>query len=627
MQLQRFCESILQVGSSADMHLLLRFLLLLLVNPCAAQLGQLFQPFLEPPSNHSQLVITESLCSQDECVLEKFWSQENVCAYIKCNKDACEGGGYLQWSAYVKCEHRTAIRAVLIILAIVYLFLLFIVMTVVADDFFSSSIAGIVRHLKISESIAGVTFLAFGNGAPDVFGSIASVITSPKPKADLAIGDILGGGIFVTTVVLAAIIFTKSFKIAILATVRDIIFFIIADIFIAIWFINFNHVEIWMPLKIRKESTISQHTHKISTVIGFLMDYSHILNFLANHRGLASVKSFLEQSETKDLEALVDEADADDEGVEAEFHIAHRHVYKSYDEASLAFTEIEDIRLTTWKSWDWVRDLANHLKPWPTKEQLSELNWFSRIVSIVATIPTFLFKLTISSNEMPWSKPLLIVHCFCSIQLVLFAVQISTKSPFHGSPGLWIYGLLVSLVLSILVLLFTPLETEQKKYREVYSYLGFLMSIAWIYVTSSEIVNVITMIGVATGISQEILGLTIMAWSNCIGDVVSDVAVVKQGFPKMAMAAAIGGPLFNLLVGFGLPFTIACLQGKQIDLQITPIYKLLMLFLEISLITSLIAIFVQKFTVRWPHALVLLSVFASFLIFVVLSETHVLEWK
>ena len=53
------------------------------------------------------------------------------------------------------------------------------------------------------------------------------------------------------------------------------------------------------------------------------------------------------------------------------------------------------------------------------------------------------------------------------------------------------------------------------------------------------------MIGVATGVSQEILGLTIMAWSNCIGDVVSDVAVVKQGFPKMAMAAAIGGPLFS----------------------------------------------------------------------------------
>lgn len=73
------------------------------------------------------------------------------------------------------------------------------------------------------------------------------------------------------------------------------------------------------------------------------------------------------------------------------------------------------------------------------------------------------------------------------------------------------------------------------------------MSIAWIYATSNEIVSVVTMIGVVTGLSMELLGLTIMAWSNCIGDIVADVAVVKQGFPKMAMAAAIGGPLFSEL--------------------------------------------------------------------------------
>ncbi|PIC25971.1 hypothetical protein B9Z55_018699 [Caenorhabditis nigoni] len=639
-------------------------LLLLGVHNSGAQLGQVLQPYLVGPQNQrnsTRLVLTEELCSQDECLIQKHWSSEDICAYVKCNKDACEGGGYLQWSQYIKCEYNTAVRVILLIVSIIYLFFLFIVMTVVADDFFSPSIAGIVRHLKMSESIAGVTFLAFGNGAPDVFGSIASVITTPKPKADLAIGDILGGGIFVTTVVLSAIILTKSFKIAVLATIRDILFFIVADIFLAIWFINFNHVEIWMPLTFlglyaayvvsvilmrinskrrkrarhlkaeneRKESQMNHHTYKISTVIGFVMDYAHVINFFANSKISAmtnNVKNFLDDKTDSLEDGLVDEQ-SDDEGEEAEFHIAHRHVYKSYDEASLAFTDVEEIRPKTWKSWDWVRDVANHLRPWPGKGELMEMNYFSRAISIIAIPPTFLFKLTIPSNEMPWSKPILIIHCFCSVQLALFAVQISAKSPFHGSPGLWIYGLLISFILSILALIFTPLDKEQKYYREIYSYLGFLMSIAWIYCTSSEIINVITMIGVATGVSQEILGLTIMAWSNCIGDVVSDVAVVKQGFPKMAMAAAIGGPLFNLLVGFGLPFTIACLQGKQIDLHITAVYRLLMLFLAISLFTSLIAIFVQKFKVRWPHAVALLTVFVSFLVFVLLSETHVLEWK
>ncbi|KAK6053306.1 hypothetical protein COOONC_09189 [Cooperia oncophora] len=75
--------------------------------------------------------------------------------------------------------------------------MLFVVVSSTADDFFSPSVSSIVAHLKISESIAwinprGVTFMAFGNGAPDIFGSIASVLSSPKPKAGLALGELLG---------------------------------------------------------------------------------------------------------------------------------------------------------------------------------------------------------------------------------------------------------------------------------------------------------------------------------------------------------------------------------------------------------------------------------------------------
>ncbi|KHJ91678.1 hypothetical protein OESDEN_08450 [Oesophagostomum dentatum] len=70
--------------------------------------------------------------------------------------------------------------------------MLFIMVSTTADDFFSPNVAAIVAHLKISESIAGVTFMAFGNGAPDIFGSIASVLSSPKPKAGLALGELFG---------------------------------------------------------------------------------------------------------------------------------------------------------------------------------------------------------------------------------------------------------------------------------------------------------------------------------------------------------------------------------------------------------------------------------------------------
>lgn len=49
-----------------------------------------------------------------------------------------------------------------------------------ADEYLSPSLEYITLRFKISESLAGVTFLAFGNGAPDVFSSIASAASASK---------------------------------------------------------------------------------------------------------------------------------------------------------------------------------------------------------------------------------------------------------------------------------------------------------------------------------------------------------------------------------------------------------------------------------------------------------------
>ncbi|CAI2353709.1 unnamed protein product [Caenorhabditis sp. 36 PRJEB53466] len=635
----------------------------------------------------------EELCGAEECLINKTWTSDEKCAYIKCNPDSCEGGGYLQWSQYVKCQYNIGVRVVLIILGIIYLIILFIIMSSIADDFFCPAISGIVKHLRMSESIAGVTFLAFGNGAPDVFSSISSVLTSPTPKADLALGDLFGTSIFVTTVVLAIIILTKSFRVAIIPTLRDLIFYMITLAFIVFCFIKFDKIEVWMPAtflgiygvyvgtvillsilrtrrkkkrnpkKQRKEEEeeeegenssrpsssastssiygamrLKEERISLSALFHFMIGYSQFIRNLntANRRkqkieennenGGYVNRGFTAELEAPDSVEMSDE-ESGDEGREEEFVYAHGTVYTSHDQASIAATELETVEVKTWKSWDWVWDLLKHLKSWPSCEEFREMNVLVKIVAIVKIVPMFFMKMTIPSNEMSWCKPLFILQSFTSIQFALFSIQIISNVPFKGSPGLWLYGLAFSVILALIGMYFLPLHKDQKYYKEAYSYLGFLMSIAWIYATSNEIVGVVTMIGVVTGLSMELLGLTIMAWSNCIGDIVADIAVVKQGFPKMAMAAAIGGPLFNLLIGFGLPFTIAAAQGKEIELQINPVYRLLMLFLAISLVTTFVALFIERFTVRWPHAVALIFIFATFLIFICLAEFHVLEWK
>jgi sodium/potassium/calcium exchanger 6 len=84
-----------------------------------------------------------------------------------------------------------------------------------ADEYLSPSLEHIVVRFGISESLAGVTFLAFGNGAPDVFSSIAtasSAAAGDESKIDKTIGNnitavspLLGSLVFLTTVVISLV--------------------------------------------------------------------------------------------------------------------------------------------------------------------------------------------------------------------------------------------------------------------------------------------------------------------------------------------------------------------------------------------------------------------------------------
>lgn len=53
-----------------------------------------------------------------------------------------------------------------------------------------------MEKYRIPPDIAGVTFLSFGNGSPDVFSNIAA-FTLATPN--IGVASILGGGLLVTT--------------------------------------------------------------------------------------------------------------------------------------------------------------------------------------------------------------------------------------------------------------------------------------------------------------------------------------------------------------------------------------------------------------------------------------------
>ena len=85
---------------------------------------------------------------------------------------------------------------------------------------------------------------------------------------------------------------------------------------------------------------------------------------------------------------------------------------------------------------------------------------------------------------------------------------------------------------------------------------------------------------------------------------IADVAMAKRGSPRMGFSAAFGGPLFNMLLGIGLPFTIQILGtgGKNIGLEFDSMTAVLAIGLAVSLIFSYVLLPILRFKVELKPA-------------------------
>ncbi|KAG0362183.1 hypothetical protein BGZ54_008750, partial [Gamsiella multidivaricata] len=70
--------------------------------------------------------------------------------------------------------------------------------------------------------LTGVTFLAFGNGSPDVFSTFSAIGAG---SGSLAIGELVGAASFITSVVVGSMAIIKPFKVSRAPFLRDVSFF------------------------------------------------------------------------------------------------------------------------------------------------------------------------------------------------------------------------------------------------------------------------------------------------------------------------------------------------------------------------------------------------------------------
>lgn len=86
------------------------------------------------------------------------------------------------------------------------------------------------------------------------------------------------------------------------------------------------------------------------------------------------------------------------------------------------------------------------------------------------------------------------------------------------------------------------------------AFYGFIMAATWIDFIADRLVSLLDFIGIVLHIPGSIMGLTILAWGNSVGDLSANLTMARKGLANMAMTACFAGPLFNILVGLGLGF-------------------------------------------------------------------------
>ncbi|KKK12369.1 hypothetical protein P175DRAFT_0524778 [Aspergillus ochraceoroseus IBT 24754] len=175
--------------------------------------------------------------SEPECRLVR--NAKDQCAFVLLNCPDYEDGlfSYLQFYYCTLADAKPVAFAIIIL----WLSLLFSTIGIAASDFLCIDLSTLASFLGLSESLTGVTFLAFGNGSPDVFSTFAAMRSN---SGSLAIGELLGAASFITSVVAGSMALVRPFKVARRSFVRDVGYFVIAISFSMLLLAD-GHLHVW----------------------------------------------------------------------------------------------------------------------------------------------------------------------------------------------------------------------------------------------------------------------------------------------------------------------------------------------------------------------------------------------
>ncbi|KAF9105787.1 hypothetical protein BGX29_011386 [Mortierella sp. GBA35] len=179
-----------------------------------------------------------------------------------------------------------------------------------------------------------------------------------------------------------------------------------------------------------------------------------------------------------------------------------------------------------------------------------------------------------------------------TVQMVLapiFVASVISSAAQEGYISIAV-ALVVGVAMSFLVHRFSTEETPPRFYG-TFCFAGFMVAITWIFLVANEVVGILQAFGMIFGVSDAILGLTIFAMGNSLGDLVANITIARMGFPRMAFSACFGGPLLNMLLGVGISGTYMTVKtGVPIPLEVSPTLFVSIIGVLVTLLTAIVVV-------------------------------------
>lgn len=352
-----------------------------------------------------------------------------------------------------------------------------------------------------------------GNGAPDVIASVVSFTRSGD--GDVGLNSVLGGAFVISSIVVGVIsILIKPNQIIVNkpSFIRDVLFLLFSLISLIV-IIVVGKINLWVAI-----CFASIYVVYISVVWTMHLSSSEQETFAVDGNDLGEMRI--------PLLGYVDEEKC---------NLATKNVPEDSDERQMSRCCCKQ------------ESLCHYL----------------RLVLYVMELPLQLpRRLTIPMvSEERWSKPFAVISVILA-PILLATLWNSQREDMNSKAKLVIYiaSFLIGMVLGNIAFVTTKMSRPPKLCLFPWLAGRFVMSITWTYIIAEELVSLLVSLGNIIGISPSILGVTVLAWGNSVGDLISNVAMALHGGPdgaQIAISGCYAGPVFNTLVGLGMSLVCA----------------------------------------------------------------------